>query len=571
MNQEQNNHKLIATYARVSENPNIKTSETSESSIESEGKEQTIKNQIMAFADLAKKNNWRIIQEYKDDDWSGDILERPELDKLRLDAKNKNRAWEALLIYDPDRLARRYSYQELVMDELREAGVELLFVTVSTPKNHEEKMMMGVRGIFNEWERMKISERFRLGKLRKVREGHLLVSEALYGYDYIRGDKENKIHGHYKINDKEAEVVRNIFSWVGENGLTIRAVVRKLQDLGIKPRKSKRGVWATSTLTTMLRNKAYIGEAHWGSSYAVVPEKPIKIEKYKKMRKSSRKIKPEDQWIESKIPVPKIIEPGLFMQVREQLKNNLTFSTRCTKNEYLLAGKIRCSCGRTRGGEGAQHGKHLYYRCNDRNYSFPLPSTCPEKGINARIADQLVWDKVSGLMTSSKLITYQINRYANSRKNKIESTIGDTKTIEREVTKLKGQEERYNRAYGAGVFSLEQLREYAIPLRDQITLLESQITKARLQQFEIGIPAMPNQKEILEYTRIATEKLRDLNFETKRGIIMNVLDKVIATQAYLEGNGFLPITANYVDFQTIYRNRGPPERGEINPIQGLDE
>jgi site-specific DNA recombinase len=98
--------KLIATYARVSENP--------------DEEERTIKNQLMTFSELAEKNNWQIVQEYKDDDWSGDILERPALDRLRLDAKSKDRIWEAVLIYDPDRLARRYSYQELVMDELKE-------------------------------------------------------------------------------------------------------------------------------------------------------------------------------------------------------------------------------------------------------------------------------------------------------------------------------------------------------------------------------------------------------------------------------------------------------------------
>src|SRR3989344_9155866 len=110
--------KLLATYARVSENP--------------DDEEQSIKNQAMSFSDLAEKNDWQIMQEYKDDDWTGDILERPALDQLRLDAKTKNRAWEAVLIYDPDRLSRRYSYQELVMDELQEAGVEVMFVTVPT-------------------------------------------------------------------------------------------------------------------------------------------------------------------------------------------------------------------------------------------------------------------------------------------------------------------------------------------------------------------------------------------------------------------------------------------------------
>ena len=67
-----------------------------------------------------------------------------------------------------------------------------------------------------------------------------------------------------------------IFNWVGEDGLTIRQVVRNLQALNIKPKKSKRGVWSTSTLSTMLRHKGYIGKAHWGASYAVVPDHPKK-------------------------------------------------------------------------------------------------------------------------------------------------------------------------------------------------------------------------------------------------------------------------------------------------------
>ena len=54
-----NQFKLIATYARVSENP--------------DEEERTIKNQIMTFNELAEKNNWQIVQEYKDDDWSGDL------------------------------------------------------------------------------------------------------------------------------------------------------------------------------------------------------------------------------------------------------------------------------------------------------------------------------------------------------------------------------------------------------------------------------------------------------------------------------------------------------------------
>src|SRR5882757_3228243 len=108
---------------------------------------------------------------------------------------------------------------------LREAAIEIIFVTVSAPKNSEEKILHGVRGLFAEYERAKIAERFRLGKLRKVREGHVLVSEAPYGYTYK--PKQGDRHGFFEIDPTEAHVVKSLFEWVANEGLTLRRVVRR--------------------------------------------------------------------------------------------------------------------------------------------------------------------------------------------------------------------------------------------------------------------------------------------------------------------------------------------------------
>ena len=531
--------KLIATYARVSKN--------------SDEEEQTIKNQLMTFNDFAAKNNLHIVREYKDDDWSGDILERPALDELRLEAKNKNRAWEAVLIYDPDRLARRYSFQELVMDELQEAGVEVIFVTVTAPKNSAEKILHGVRGIFAEYERAKIAERFRLGKLRKVKEGHVLTTEAPYGYHYIRNNKETKKHGYYVIEEDEAKVVKLIFSWVGNDGMTLRAIVRKLQEMGIAPRKSKRGVWSTSTLSHLLRHRAYVGETHWGSSYAVVPEKPLNHEKYKKMKKSSRRTRPQEEWI--MIPVPGIIEPDLFERAGQQLRTNFALCQRNRKNEYLLSGVVECSCGRKRAGEGPQHGKHLYYRCTDRVYNFPLPPNCKEKGINARIADKLVWKKITELMSSKKLMAEQVERWFKDRQNKNKEAIVDVPALKKEIEKLQTQVERYNKGYGAGAFTVEQLKEYTIPIKGKISQLELQIAGANTQANQMGLQ-MPNQAQIAIFAEKAKNTLRSLKFPAQRSIVLNVVDKVIGTKEHLQVIGNIPIN-QYVEFFTFNRHRRP--------------
>ena len=531
--------KLIATYARVSENP--------------DEEEQSIKNQAMVFEERAEKNSWKIVQEYKDDDWSGDILERPALDKLRLDAKNKNRAWDAVLIYDPDRLARRYSYQELVMDELREAGVEVIFVTVPAPKDAGEKILHGVRGLFAEYERAKIAERFRLGKLRKVKEGHILTTKPLYGYNYI--PKQDKIHGFYEINPEEVRVVKMIFSWVADDGMTLRKIVKKLQELEIKPRNSKRGVWSTSTLSTMLRHKGYIGEAHYGASYAVIPEKPLKNEKYKKLKKTSRKLRPREEWIT--IPIPAIIEPELFERASKQLKRNFELCQRNRKNEYLLAGKIQCVCGRHRHGEGYYNKPNKYYRCDDRTLNFPLPAECKEKGINAMIADELVWQKIAKLMSSPELLAHHVERWFKNKHTKAGADLVDVEVIKKEIGKLNEQVDRYNKGYGAGVFTLEQLKNYIDPLRDRIVHLKTQIANVADKASQIRLEA-PSEQDMRVFALKAKEALQGLNFAAKREIILNTVEKIIGNRENLQVIGYIPIN-QYVAFKSNHRYSGTAE------------
>ena len=542
--------KLIAIYGRVS------TAKQEE--------DGTIETQLSAVREFAKKNNYAIVQDYLDDGWSGDMLARPELDRLREDAKGKTRKWEAVLIYDPDRLARRYSYQELVIDELREAGVEVLFVTVSTPKNSEDKILHGVRGLFAEYERGKISERFRLGKLRTVKEGRILVSEALYGYRYIPKDETR--HGYYEINEEEARVVRMIFRWVDEGGLTLRAVVRRLQKEGVKPRKSKRGVWNTSTLSHLLRNKAYIGEAHWGSSYAVVPENPLNTEKYKKNKKTSRKMKPESEWYT--IPVPAIIERGVFERVRTRLVANFALCQRNKKNEYLLAGQIWCPCGRRRTGEGAMHGKHLYYRCSDRVYSYPLEGTCKEKGIQARDADRLIWEKITGLMQSPVLLMKELSRWGKERKGKAQAVISDVKALEKEIEKLAVQEDRYNKAYGAGVFTVEKLQEYVAPIREHKGVLEGQIRVERERSSQVEATSLPNEEQLRRFTELTRQKFTTADFALRRIVVLNTIDRIVGTKERLQVWGTVPVvTSENVELFTSDRNRRPPECRQIHTLQ----
>jgi len=552
-NTESKKIKIISVYARVS---------TSAQEVQ-----ETIKAQLLQIKQFAEEHGYTIVKEYLDDGWSGDILARPALDQLRLDARKK--MWDAVLIYDPDRLGRRYFYQELVMDELKQLGIETLFVTVPPVKDLNDRLLGGMRGLFAEYERAKISERFRIGKINKLNNGHIVGAEGPYGYTHIlNSGKKGSVGyvvGHYIINEEEAKNITMIFKWVADEGYTLRDVVRKLQEEGIKPRRSKRGVWTTGTLGKLLRNETFIGNAHWGATYAVIPDKPFKKEKYRKNKKSSRRIKPQKEWLHVK--VPRIIDDDLFYRTGKKLQENFANMGRNRKNDYLLAGKIWCICGQRRAGEGPQKGKYLYYRCTDRVHTFPLPATCLEKGVNAKIADEVVWQNIKELMSNPELMKQQVLKWMEQKKSdskRIDHV--DIDSLKREISKLQEREKKYTNIYSEGIITIEQFKDYILPLQTKISNLKKDLSKAEIDiTAELDI-APPTKEELESFAKLATETLDTLSLDVKKAIISKTIEKVTATQKDLQVFGYINLNQIYVKSQISYRDSRITKCGEIDFI-----
>ncbi len=539
---------LAALYARVSSNR--------------QENEKTIRSQIMAIRDKAKAEGYTIIKQYLDDGWPGEHIGRPSLDAIRLDADTAE--WDVVIAYDPDRIARKFSYQALISDELELKNKQLLYCSIPPVKTNEDMMLRGMKGLFAEYERLHSAERFRLGKLRKAREGHVVTSQGPYGYEYI--PKHMQKQGYYKINEAEAEVVKMIFSWVGEKGFTIRRVMRELKKLDIKPRTSERGVWASSTLTRMLHNQTYVGNAYYNRTQAVRPKKPLIKKKYKKILKSSRIIKTPDKWIS--IEVPAIIDEALFKRVQKQLAKNSQRSPRNrSKNRYLLGGMIHCPCGCTRQGEGPLNGKHLYYRCTNRIKMYPLERTCFEKGINARVLDKKVWDRLESLLTSKSLIQRQLDRWSQNKNQQIVKDSDSKEGLEHQLNEVKKQEKKYLSAFGNDIIDTEQLKEAMDDLRLKRSVVEKQIAMLTQKEDRSDV-IIPSEEVIENYTVGIRNILANADFSLKRNIIEKSIDKVVATQETATVSGCIQIEKEYtnVKFKTISRNCRFAKCGQINII-----
>jgi site-specific DNA recombinase len=314
-----------------------------------------------------------------------------------------------------------------------------------------------------------------------------------------------------------------------------------------------------------LRNKTYIGEAHFGASVAIVPRNPTKKEVYRKYKKSSRKMKPESEWV--KIKVPAIIDVSLFEKARKRLVANYSAIDRNKKNQYLIAGKIWCTCGTRRHGEGPMHGKHLYYRCSSRVYSFPLKTTCEEKGLNARIVDACVWESLSNLMASPQKMQEQIDLWKAKKIQKKNTT--NNKDYSREIKQLEEQQKRYTKAYSENVISLDELKEYTLPLKKKIDELKQQDELQKQKVESESSFVAPDYNQIETFAINAKSHLANLGFEEKRSIISSVIDKAVTSKGRVEIYGAIPV--NYIEnvlFKTVHRN-GANTTQHFNDSNGI--
>ncbi len=117
---------------------------------------------------------------------------------------------QALWVYSPDRLSRKYAYQVLLVEEFVRHGVEVLFVRSPKAQTPEEELLLQFQGMIAEYERAQIAERTRRGKRHRAKAGSVnVLSGAPYGYRYIR--KSETSEAYYQVLEHEAQVVRTVF------------------------------------------------------------------------------------------------------------------------------------------------------------------------------------------------------------------------------------------------------------------------------------------------------------------------------------------------------------------------
>lgn len=508
----------VALYARVSSNKQVQ--------------ENTIASQIEALKARIITDGFTLLEEYQfiDNGYTGSNLIRPELEKLRDQVAAGT--IDKIYIHSPDRLSRKYSYQMILTEEFEKSGVEVIFLNFQAENNPESNLLLQMQGMISEYERAKIMERHRRGKIHTAKRGCVnALSVAGYGYRYI--DKHtNGGEASFEVVEEEAEVIRKIFNWVGKERLTIGEVSKKLRQEQI-PTKTGKTHWDRSTICYMLKNPSYKGQAAFGrkKTGARLPcIRPRKDSSEQPKSNYSRYAVEKERWIY--IPVPAIIDEDLFEIVQEQIEENKKRARNYPQGAtYLLQGLLVCKqCNRAYCGGKSIHRNqkkdtiHLYYRCTGTDsYRFGGNKMCDSKQANAHAIELVIWDEVKKLLSNPQRIfdEYQ-QRLQETKQTPFDHTYA---SIDKQRIRLEKSIALLIDSYTQQYITKSEFEPRIKSIRQKLDVVQGQQRKL-VEQKNLTKELELIVSNLEEFSSGITSKLDNLDWHGKREMIRGVVKRI---------------------------------------------
>jgi site-specific DNA recombinase len=520
----------VAAYVRVSTSRQVKL--------------ETIEQQLEVVRRHAQEKGWELPEEdiFRDDGYSGTTLKRPALDALR--DKARMRELEVVVVPSPDRLARNYVHQMVLIEELEKGGCRVEFVERPMSSEPNDQLLLQIRGAVAEYERTLLSERMRRGRLAKFKAGLLLPwTHTPYGLR-VDPDRPRDPAG-VRPDEAKAAVVAEIFAAYLEPGASLFGVSRHLREMGVPaPRGGK--AWSTATLRGILTNPVYTGKVYAGR----VRYRPPKIR-----RSATHPIGhphdssvplPEEEWV-FVAQVPAMVSQEQFDLAKEKLSKNKSFARRNNKtNEHLLRALVSCAeCMQASIAVAKTFGKNndrkqRYYVCSgkfDKAQSAP-EEKCPSRYAPAEQLDEVVWKDLCEVLTHPESITDALER-AHGGQWLPQELKARQENLRQGRSALGRQLERLTEAYLGEVIPLAeyQRRRKDLEQRDEaLASQERQLQAQSRQRMELAGVA----GSIEDFCQRVRKGLAEATFEQRRKLVELLIDRVIVTDEEVEIRYVIP-------------------------------
>lgn len=343
----------------------------------SEGK-ASIAEQLSDLEELCKTKEYEIVHRYVDNkryrskgrlvEPSGTRKDRPEYQRMLKDAREGK--IEVIVAWDDTRLSRGV-FATVPLGELLEEHPE---IEIDLVHGVFDRNMLFIKASIGKIEIDNMKNRMMMGRRAKAKRGKFPGGRAAYGYRYNPETEE------LEVDEKEAGVVNNIFSWYIE-GAGAREITRRLNTEGIPTKDHSRQGWNKSLVLSILRRKSYyLGETTFG---------------------------------DTGVPCPSIIDIGTWELAQRVKKQNTVHCRRNLQTTYLLRNLLYCEeCGRRlyvktkyRPRDGKRYVSSRAYQCTrSKDYAGLYEDCKPLIHINADKIEQVVWDELDKLLGSPEML-----------------------------------------------------------------------------------------------------------------------------------------------------------------------
>lgn len=420
-----------------------------------------------------------------DDGYSAKSLERPQLTKLIHQVKQGSIS--RIMVTKLDRMSRRLLDLLNMIDLFQQYDVSFVSISESFDTNTPSgRLTLQVLGAVAEFERERIRERVFENMLHAAHSGKWLT-QSPYGYDLV-----DKV---LTINEQEAGVVREVFTWYVDEGLGYFAIAKRLNEQGIPSKQKKE--WSIRSVKLLLSNPAYKGTLVWN-----------RVDSSKKKRKE----KDDDHWVTVDHAIPPIVSQDQWHRAERKM-NAVSIAPRAKSSPHLLGGLLRCgNCGSgmSIGYAGSVNKKYRVYRCSANKNK----GTCTSKQYRADHVEAMFKEGIAQLFHQS---VYDIKLIA-------QQTVRADMNAQHEK-KLQSAKIRYKRkveAYTAGLIDLEDLSEEKLRL-DKVM---NEATEEVLEDIE-----QARLKELEEHLNHRLQSIIDaiehVPVEKAKALVANVVEAVI--------------------------------------------
>jgi site-specific DNA recombinase len=516
---------MIVAYARVS--------------TDRQAEQQTIEQQVSALCAYAADHGWSLdaAHIYRDEGYSGTRLDRPGLDRLR-DAVARGLV-DRILITSPDRLARRYAYQVWLLEEFERTGCVVTFLERPLTGDPQDALVIPIRGAVAEYERTVIADRMRRGRLAALRAGRLLPwSQPPYGYRLDPQAPRDPTR--VQVDAEQAAVIREIFAWDIDEGLTLYGIALRLTKMQI-PTARGAAIWNASSIRKILKNHTYTGTAY-GNQIETVPAQrrhPLINRTPKTAGGESYRLRPPEEWIA--IPVPAIVTAEEFTAAQQRLARNQAWSARKTQGEYLLRRLVSCQrCGLAHRVQNKRG--YVYYRCSgqDTQVMRGRPNGCHARNIRVERLDGVVWEDLCALLRDPAILEEALRRTQEGWLTS-DGMVSRQHDLQQRQRHLERQIARLIDAYTAGVITLDELqtRRTAIDQRRAALQREGQELVASATH-QAQVATILAQAET--FRALVSQGLEHATFAQRRALVELLIERVVVDAPEVEIRYILPLT-----------------------------